>query len=153
LAGAGAQKTELEQLAASLGIQRHTTFTGRIPWNEVPIYLASIDIFVLPSVRDRHGNIDGLPTVLPEAMSVGAAVVASDIGGVNLVVRNSENGLLVPPGEVHTLAQALISLVGDEHRRKALGQAARQAVIDQFNWDHVADEISQLLEKAIWTKP
>jgi glycosyltransferase involved in cell wall biosynthesis len=149
LAGDGAIRSELEQLSIQLGIQRNVTFTGRIPWNEVPGYLASADIFVLPSVRDVHGNIDGLPTVLPEAMACGAAVIASDIGGVNLVVHDAENGLLVPPGDVDTLANTLIMLFSNEETRKTLGQAARQAVLKQFNWTMVASEIGKLLEIAV----
>ncbi len=149
LAGDGAIRSELEQLSIQLGIQRNVTFTGRIPWNEVPGYLASADIFVLPSVRDVHGNMDGLPTVLPEAMASGAAVIASDIGGVNLVVQDAENGLLVPQGEVDTLAKTLILLISNEETRKTLGQAARQAVLKQFNWTMVASEIGKLVEMAL----
>ncbi len=55
--------------------QTHVSFVGRIPWNCVQEFLASADIFVLPSIRDKNGAMDGLPTVLLEAMSCGTPVL------------------------------------------------------------------------------
>lgn len=149
LAGDGSIRPELEHLAASLGIQDRVTFTGRIPWDQVPTLLASADIFALPSIRDPGGNLDGLPTVLPEAMASATAVIASDIGGVSLVISPGETGLLVPPGDIEALSNALITLISSEAERKRLGAAARQAVIERFNWDQVAGEISTMLARSI----
>jgi glycosyltransferase involved in cell wall biosynthesis len=149
LGGDGALKDELASLAKQLGISERVSFTGQIPWNQVPTFLARADIFVLPSVRDRRGNVDGLPTVLLEAMSSGLAVVASDIGGVSLVIKNGYNGLLIPPGDIEALAKAILDLACNEERRQAIGQAARQSVIESFNWQQVARQITALLETAI----
>jgi len=134
--------------ADSLGISSQVTFIGHISWNQVPGYLATADIFVLPSKRDEHGNVDGLPTVLLEAMSSGTAVVASNIGGVGLVIEHNKNGILVPPNNADLLAEAIINLVMDENKRFHLGQAARQAVEDEYNWDNVSLSIAEMLEMA-----
>ena len=148
LGGDGPLRESLARQAAGLGVEGHVTFAGRVPWDCVPELLAAADIFVLPSVRDENGNVDGLPTVLLEAMSSGAAVVASDIGGVGLVVEHGRTGLRVPPGDVEALANAILSLAGDPQRSRALGQAARQAVVEHFNWENVARQIAGLLEGA-----
>lgn len=148
LGGDGSLKQELIDLAEQAGLNKHVTFPGSIPWNEVPRFLADGDIFVLPSIRDRGGNVDGLPTVLLEAMSSGLAVIASEIGGVNLVIEHERNGILVPPGDVAALEKAILDLARDENRRKALGSAARQSVVERFNWENVARRISELLEEA-----
>ncbi|MBN1147477.1 MAG: glycosyltransferase [Anaerolineales bacterium] len=148
LGGDGLLLNELHRQAKQLGISNHVSFPGRIPWDEVPIFLANADIFVLPSIRDPHGNVDGLPTVLLEAMSSGAAIVASDIGGVQLVMNDGQNGLIVPPGDTQILAQAILSLVKNKDKRIALGRSARQSVIERYNWNAVASQIVDLLDKA-----
>ncbi|OGO64262.1 MAG: hypothetical protein A2Z45_07040 [Chloroflexi bacterium RBG_19FT_COMBO_55_16] len=151
--GEGPLRQQLSNQATALGITGQVTFAGSIPWDRVPELLASADVFVLPSQRDEYGNVDGLPTVLLEAMSSGVAVVASDIGGVRLVLENGRTGLIIPPGEPIALAQAVLTLVGDPDRRVAIGKAARQAVVERFNWESVAGEIVVLLELAISNKP
>ena len=113
IGGDGPLIGELKELASILGISSSVQFIGRVPWNEVPDIFAAADIFVLPSVRDPAGNLDGLPTVLLEAMGCGSAIIASDIGGVSLAIRIHENGLLVTPGSVDELTQALLDLLND----------------------------------------
>ena len=101
------------------------------------MFLASSDIFILPSVRDESGNIDGLPNVLLEAMSCGLPVVASDIGGVGIVVKDKQNGILIPSNDTHALAQALISLINNAPERKRLGDEARQSILTHYNWESI----------------
>ena len=65
------------------------------------------DLFILPSIKDSSGNMDGLPTVLLEAMATSLPIVASDIGGVDLVISNEVNGLLVKSGDIDLLAEKI----------------------------------------------
>jgi SAM-dependent methyltransferase len=108
--------------------------------------MASADIFVLPSIRDEFGNVDGLPTVLLEAMSSGLPTVASCIGGVDLVIVDNVNGLLVPPGEPQALADALSGLLRDPAKRTRLGREARRSVEDKYNWATVAERLVKLFQ-------
>ena len=148
LGGDGFLKEALSRQADQLGISKHISFAGNIPWDRVPEFLANADIFVLPSVFDREGNVDGLPNVLLEAMSSGVAVVASNIGGVSLVIEHQENGLLVQPGDVAALAQACISLAKDNTFRCHLGYKARQSVLENFNWENVCKQIVDIIKLA-----
>ncbi len=150
IAGDGPLKQELSDQAAELGLTDYVTFVGQVPWDQVPGILAAADIFVLPSVRDLYGNVDGLPTVLPEAMGCGTSVVSSDIGGVRLIIEHDRNGLLVPSDDPRALSEAILILVGNPDKRHSLGIAARQSVVERFNWDTVAQEILKLCERAIW---
>jgi glycosyltransferase involved in cell wall biosynthesis len=143
IGGDGPLLVELHDLAKAIGISESVQFIGRVPWNEVSAILAAGNIFVLPSVRDVAGNLDGLPTVLLEAMGCGSAIIASDIGGVSLAIRNHENGLLVNPGSVDELTQALLKLVNDLAYREILGEAARKTVVDELNWENVVRRIEK----------
>jgi SAM-dependent methyltransferase len=145
IGGDGPIISELKELVSILGITSSVQFIGRIPWTDVPDFLAAADIFVLPSLRDPAGNLDGLPTVLLEAMGCGSAIIASDIGGVSLAIQNKENGLLVTPGSVEELTQALLVLLTDLTLREELGMQARRKVVDELNWDNVVRRIEQLL--------
>jgi glycosyltransferase involved in cell wall biosynthesis len=149
LAGEGPLRETLIQQAKQLGLADYVVCPGRIPWNRVPDFLAVADIFVLPSVRDEHGNLDGLPTVLLEAMSCGVPVIASGIGGVRLVIEDGQNGLLVPPGDVPALTGAIESLLQNPLHRQSLGLAARRTIETRLNWQSVADQIAGYLKEAI----
>jgi len=85
------------------------------------------DVFVLPSL------FEGLPVVLIEAMAAGCAVVATRIGGVEEVVVDSFNGILVQPGDSQSLASALRSLITDSEMRKRLGEQAQRHAAQEFS--------------------
>jgi glycosyltransferase involved in cell wall biosynthesis/trans-aconitate methyltransferase len=144
IGGDGPLLETLRKEIRSLGIDGQTDLPGSIPWDQVPDFLAAADLFVLPSMRDRAGNIDGLPTVLLEAMSCGLPVVASDLGGIPLVIENGANGYLVPPGDVDALAQRLHTLLNNKQERERLGRAARTSVVDSFNWENVARSLAKI---------
>lgn len=152
LGGDGILREELYEQAQNLNILDHVSFSGNILWDTVPSFLANTDIFVLPSVRDQYGNVDGLPTVLLEAMSSGTAVIATDIGGVNLVIENDKNGILVPSGNIQALSEAILNLLKNDDKRHNLGSSARASVLDQYNWNSVVFQISDLMEEIIKKK-
>lgn len=97
IAGKGDLETELKALAASLNIAERVHFEGAVPHNQIPEYLAACDLFLLPSVIDDSGNVDGLPNTLLEALAAARPVVASNVAGVPLAIQDGENGQLVPP--------------------------------------------------------
>jgi phosphatidyl-myo-inositol dimannoside synthase len=146
IGGDGDQREVLAKLAATLGVQDHVHLPGRISWDDVPAFLAMGNVFVLPSVRDAAGNVDGLPTVLLEALALGKPVVATRIGGVPLVVEDGVNGILCPPGDTDTLTEAISRLIGDIALQARLSQAARMSVEEQFNWLEIAQRIATMFE-------
>ena len=76
-------------------------------------------------IRDRTGNIDGIPTVFMEAMATGRPVISCPISGIPELVRDGETGLLVSPDDPHALAQAIARLASDGSLRILLGKRAR----------------------------
>lgn len=94
--------------------------------------LGMANVVCLPSYRE------GLPKVLLEAASCQRAIVATDVPGCREIVRDGENGLLVPPRDAESLAKALEVLLGDPLRRKAMGIEGRRMVESDFSDKSVA---------------
>jgi glycosyltransferase involved in cell wall biosynthesis len=148
IGGAGSVLDELKQLARELGVENRVSFPGRVAWYDVPTYLSMCDVFVAPSIRDHQGNVDGLPTTILEAMAAGKPVVASNIGGIPLVVKDGENGFLVEEKDSLQIAGAIKQLLVSESVRECQGAANREKVERELNWGRVAWTFVQLYEAA-----
>ncbi len=92
--------------------------------NSPTLYHAA-DIVAVPSVIDAHGDRDGLPNVVLEAMACGLAIVGSDVAAIPTAIEHRVTGLLVDPGDVYGLANAINELAKDADLRTALGANAR----------------------------
>ena len=109
-------------LVESFNLKDHITFPGWINTEERDRLLTQADIFVLPSYNE------GLPLSMLEAMAWGIPIVATPVGGISEVVTHGENGLLVEPGNIKQLSDAMKSLIASEDLRLSLGTKARTSV-------------------------
>ncbi len=153
IGGSGPLENELKEKVARLDLSEIVSFPGRIPWDEVPEFLAASDIFVLPSQRDKAGNLDGLPTVLLEAMACGLPCVASDVGGVSLVIDHEKNGILVSPNSSSELAEGLHLLIENKDIRKNFSHEARISVVERFNWVNVGKKFEAICQESLIDNP
>ncbi len=149
LAGGGDRLEELRRRAAALAGGERVHFPGTVERATLPDLFRAADLFVLPAVHDARGNVDGLPNVILEAMASGLAVVASGISGIPLAVADGGTGLLVPEGQPGLLGAALLGLLRDPARRRALGAAGRARAVGELTWDAVAARYRQGYEAAL----
>ncbi|HMA37803.1 MAG TPA: glycosyltransferase [Chloroflexia bacterium] len=149
IAGAGDLARDLQAQATRLGVADQVHLPGKVSHDDVPLYLGGCDVFVLPSVIDQSGNVDGLPNTLLEALAAGCAVVASNVAGVPLAVQDGHTGLLVPPKDPAALATAISTLLADPALRRRLGGAGRQKIEDVLNWPHIARVFDAVYRAAI----
>lgn len=149
IGGDGPTKNKLRDQAEQLGVREMISLPGRVNWEQLADFLKAADIFVLPSIRDLHGNVDGLPVILLEAMACGLPCIVSNIGGVKLVIRDDENGLIVQPNSINELTKAISKLMVNKPKRKSLGTAARRTILEKNNWQQVAIEFENLLSAAL----
>jgi glycosyltransferase involved in cell wall biosynthesis len=133
LVGGGPERQRLVAQVEAAGITGRVTFCGTLTHRELPAEYGRADVVVVPSVCDATGDRDGLPNVLLEAMASGAAVAATDAGAIATVVRDGQNGALVPAGDAAALAGRLSSLAGNPRLRDALGAAGRSTVERDFD--------------------
>jgi len=106
--------------------------------NDIPDLLALADIFVMPSLKE------GLPMALLEAMTAGKAIIASATSGIPEAIEDGRDGLLVTPGDVGSLADALRKLLTDPARRAVLGDAAAARARQEFTVQVMAERYETL---------
>jgi hypothetical protein len=119
---------------------------GALPQEEVVRHLADCDVFALASIVDSKSASNVLPTVILEAMATARQVVSTRLAAIPEMVRDSETGLLVSPGDVEQLADALESLLRDPQLRARFGAAGRRNVEEKFDVDKTAAQLLELIE-------
>jgi glycosyltransferase involved in cell wall biosynthesis len=122
---APAYAESLKSLAQELGLGQRVRFLGSRA--DVPDILRASDVFVLSS--DYEGN----PLSVLEAMAAGLPVISTAVGGVPELVQDGATGLLVPAGDAHALAEAIVQMGRDPMRRAVMGDAARQTALQRFD--------------------
>ena len=122
LVGWGPKEQELRDDVRKMGLQNNVIFTGKLPHEDVFEVLAVTDIFVLSSLWEGFGLVIG------EAMAMGKPVVATRTDGSELLVVDNETGLLVPPGDYRSLAQAVIQLLQNPGLMQKMGDLGRQRI-------------------------
>ncbi len=135
-AGEGALRTELAELARTLGLP--ADFPGAIPNARLPALLARLAVFALPS------RYEWSPKSLLEAMAAGVPVLAADVPGIRDVVRHGETGWLVP-GDPDSLREGLARLLGDAALRERLGAAGRRYVVLHHATERVVERETALV--------
>ncbi|MBI5352971.1 MAG: glycosyltransferase [Chloroflexi bacterium] len=139
ICGGGVLKRRLETQILELGISDSVKLLGR--WDSVTGFLAVADIFVLPS------RWEGLPIALLEGMSAGLPVVATNVEGVDEVVKDGEHGFLVPVEDVNELTNAILKLLKDKHLRLNMGAAAKRHVLEYYTEDIMCEQYAQIMTK------
>jgi rhamnosyl/mannosyltransferase len=141
IVGDGPRRGALEQLASDLGVADRVRFAGVLSDAEIIARYHAADVFVLPSVT----RAEAFGMVQIEAMACGTPVVSTNLpSGVPWVNRHGETGLVVQPGVVGDLRDALARLVSDRPLRERLGAAARARVEREFTAQRMAERTRQL---------
>lgn len=149
LAGYGDLREELERQAEALGVRASVHFPGQLERARAAQYISAADVYVVPSVRDQRGNIDGLPNTLLEGMAAARPIVASRIAGIPEVIGDGQHGLLTPERDPQALAAAVARLLEQPDLAARLGQAARRRVLQELTWDTAAERFEQIYRQAL----
>ena len=141
LVGGGGEEARIRRLAGETGLQDRVIFTGFLG-NPTRVY-GALDLYVATSLKE------GLPLAPLEAMSAGLAIVATDVPGHRDVVLRGETGLLVPPEDAASLAEAIAMLAADPDRRREMGRAGRRRVAEQFTVQHMVGQTAGVYRRAL----
>lgn len=141
LVGDGEWRARFENLAKSLGLEKHFIFAGLVLPAEVPRHVGIMDALVHLSLRE------GLPRALPQALAAGKPVAAYDCDGAREVCLDGKTGLLLQPGDLTGLNNCLLRLAGDAALCARLGHAGQDFVREHFAVENMVDAIYHLYLK------
>jgi glycosyltransferase involved in cell wall biosynthesis len=150
LVGAGPLRAALEGRARELGLVDRVRFHGSASEDAVRGLLERADLFVLPSVIARGGQMEGLPVVLMEALASGVPVVATRLSGIPELVTDGTTGLLAAPGDAGSLRDALGRALNGDFRPDL--QAGRALVEREFDVRDSAARLRELFAAALDTE-
>ncbi len=122
-------------------------FTGSIPQEEGPPYLAACDILISPQIPNADGTpFFGSPTKLFEYMAMGKGIIASDLDQIGEILEHKHSAYLVKPGDVDSLVLAMKTLIDQPDLRKEMGKNAREEVITRYSWKEHTRKILQVID-------
>jgi len=142
LIGDGPEKERLIQESRALGL-RNVRFLEGVPVSEMPGLLASADIALVPLKLALPG---AAPSKLYEAMGSGVPIVLIAGGEAANIVREANAGVVVPYGDITSLARALKELAADPQKRRELGSAGRRAALERFDRAAITAAFAEYLE-------
>jgi colanic acid/amylovoran biosynthesis glycosyltransferase len=148
LVGGGELREHLGRLAEDLGIAGQVNFHGSRQEQEVIEHLDRADLFVLPSIVDRDGSMEGLPNVLIEALACGLPVVTTRLSGIPELVIDGVTGALAEPGDPRALEAALDRVLAQPDAARSWAQAGRRKVLQEFDLKDSSRKLAELFTAA-----
>ncbi len=148
LIGGGEMEEELKTRVKKLHLEGRVVFPGRIPHGRIPGVYGLMDILAYPRTSIRLTELV-TPLKPLEAMAMGKALVASDIGGHRELIQDKQTGLLFPAGDVEALKKALEMLLDDDDFRQKLGFQATARVCQEHPWDKTTAGYAEVYARAL----
>jgi len=138
IAGDGETRASLEQLAKELGIDKQTEFCGMLNESDLVHFMQSLNIYVHASFGETMSNS------IMQAMSCGLPVIASDVWGINNMITNEENGMLVEPENEKKLCVEMDRIINEKTLRRQLADNARAYAEKEFSSEELFKRYSRL---------
>lgn len=143
IVGDGPGRQALEQRARELGVAQSLTFTGSVPHDDVPQYIAAFDVALQPGVTPYAS-----PLKLFEYMALGRAIIAPDTPNIREILVHDKTAMLFDPNMAGSLGSAIKLVCQDPSLRVRLGTTARQAIRDRkLTWEDNALRIEALANR------
>ncbi|MGQ9705398.1 MAG: glycosyltransferase family 4 protein [bacterium] len=127
------------------GISDRVNFLGWVYGDSLKEIYKSADIFVLPSILEGYGM------AIKEAASYGLPIISTNVGGITEIVEDGKSALLVDPGDVDGLREALVKLISDKKLRNKLGESALKTVDFTYSWDSVGKMFEEFMNEGFST--
>jgi len=145
IVGEGPARQHLETEIQQQQVTEHIIFTGAVNQDQIMTFYRQADLFVIASFAE------GLPIVLMEAMLMEIPCITTHITGIPELIKNGQNGLLVPPSDTQALIEAIIYLINNEELRLQIGKAGRQRVLEQYELKKNTEQLATIFRCRLTT--
>lgn len=143
IVGEGKQKEELQLLVKELEIEDKVYFTGNIDNDLLGGYYLLSNVFVLPSITTYFA--DACPLVVNEAMYFGRPVITSDAVGTTFMIKNGENGYVVPERDADSLCEAIYKVLSDPQLEEKMGKNSEQLIEEGFRYENMIEGFNKAI--------
>ncbi|MDI6780502.1 MAG: glycosyltransferase [bacterium] len=145
IVGDGDEMENLKGMVRDLGIDSYVIFTGRVAYVDILRYYSVIDIFVYPRRSERLTELV-TPLKPLEAMSMGKAVLGSNVGGIRELVKEWKTGILFKPCDPEDLARRCLELIQNQEKRDMLCNNVRALVLAERSWNKIVEEYEEIYQ-------
>lgn len=146
IAGFGPEEEALRALAGDLGIADRVSFLGPVAQAELPGRYRSAALFVVPFVRDASGDQEGLPVALMEAIGCGCPVIAGRVAGIEELVGEFTDEVVVDPQDTRQLAARIVAELKNPGLARERAEKRRVALGRKLDWQTIADKYVDWLQ-------
>lgn len=146
LAGGGPLQEEIQFIIKELKLSSKVELLGTLNEKEVRNLFFSSDVFLHHSIKSKNGDMEGIPTVIMEAMASGLPVISTNHSGIPELITDGINGYLVPEKDISSYVKRIVSILNNEQN---FGPEARKTVEENFNLQLETEKISKLYQKII----
>jgi colanic acid/amylovoran biosynthesis glycosyltransferase len=149
IAGTGPLHDDLQNQINIKDLSDKINLIGSLPHMQIPEWLKKKDLFVLPCRRDKHGDMDGIPVVLMEAIAMGVPVISSRISGIPELIEDGISGLLTNEDDSELLSTAITKILTDDKLQDKIIRNALNKVKRDFELSNTTAHLSNLFREAI----
>lgn len=146
IAGRGILDEKLKSDTRKLDLEDNVEFVGFVNHDDIHEFYLSGHVFLIPSIWQEQFGLVG-----PEALACKIPCIGTSVGGIPEWLHNNENGLLVPPNDIESLSEAIITLLSDDILRKKMGENGRNYSIEYHNPKKYATKMIELINHTIST--
>lgn len=144
LVGDGPMRETMEKTVEEEGLADQVTFTGNVKHEDVPKYVAAMDVCVIPRSNEYRS-----PVKLYEYMAMAKPVIAPRLEPIERVLKHGENGILFEQDDEESLKQAIMGLMETEGERAKLASAALESVVGKYTWRANAEQVISIYDAVL----
>jgi len=148
LFGSGPYEETVRTLSDSLGLSDRISHFGYVPHMEIPPYLATLDLLVVPSETQSDWE-EQFGRVIIEGLACETSILGSDSGYIPTLIEKTGGGMVFPEADPHACADRLRTLITNAERRRTLARRGRRAVLDRYTNGAVASKFAAAVEEAV----
>ncbi len=141
LVGDGPMRKDIEQLITDNGLVKHIILTGRVTHKDIPKYIKSMDICIIP-----HSNEFRSPIKMFEYMAMEKPVVAPNIGPIGDIIQDGRNGVIFELGNKESFKKVVFGLIANPGKRTAIGIEAKRTVLRNHLWIKNGAKIMNIID-------
>ena len=143
IVGTGEEHASLQQLAQDYGVREDVIFVGSVSDADRAAYYTACDLFVMPN-RQIGADIEGFGIVFLEAGAAGKPVIGGRSGGTAEAIQDGVTGVRVDGENVEAISEAVIDLLSDSQKARAMGERGRQWVETAFTWESILERTREV---------